>query len=412
MNQLCLIQINCSNNGSTGTIMNSIHAAAIQSGWRSYTICVGTKQARAVATANQLYIRHAIERGFFRKFNKFTGRYGLGFPLATRELLATLERLKPDILQIHNLHHHFFDIGKLFDYIKENHIRVVWTLHDCWPFTGLCTHFQISGCEKWQTGCYNCPSLRGYPTIYLDHTKQLYELKKAWFCGIPRMQLVATSAWMAGLVKQSFLKEYPLSVLHHGIDHSVFRPTPGSLASENGWTGKFVVLGVAFVWSHTKGIDVWASLAEHLDDSYQVVLAGEIPAGYRVPPNVCCLGKIADKQKLAELFSAADVFFNPTREEALGLVNVEALACQTPVITFRTGGTTECVDETCGVLLDDCRWEAAYEVISRMRSGVLRFSPEACAKKSMEFTEQKQQQTYMDIYRRLIEPLGEQGKQV
>jgi len=224
------------------------------------------------------------------------------------------------------------------------------------------------------------------------------------------MQLIATSQWMAGLVKQSFLKEYPLAILHHGIDHSVFRPTPDTLASENGWTGKFVVLGVAFVWSYAKGIDVWASLAEHLDESYQIVLAGEIPAGYQLPSNVCCLGKIADKRKLAELFSTADVFFNPTREEALGLVNVESLACQTPVITFRTGGTAECVDETCGVLLDDCRWEAAYEVISRMRSGDLHFSPEACAKKSMEFTEQKQQQTYMDIYRRLAEPLGEQGK--
>ena len=404
MQQLCLVQINCSHNGSTGTIMNSIHAAAVQSGWRSYTICVGTKQARAAALANQIYIRQAIERGFYRKFNKLTGRYGLGFPLATRELLAVLDRLKPDLLQLHNLHHHFFDIGSLFTYIKKHDIRVVWTLHDCWPFTGLCTHFQISGCKKWQIGCYKCPSLRGYPTIYLDQTKKLYSLKKKWFCSVPHMQLVATSEWMAGLVKQSFLKDYSVSVLHHGIDHSVFRPTSSALAYENDWTGKFVVLGVAFIWSYAKGIDVYASLAEHLDESYQIVLVGEIPEGYQLPPNVCCLGKIADKRKIAELFSAADVFFNPTREEALGLVNVESLACQTPVVTFRTGGTAECVDETCGVLLDDCRWEAAYEVIRRMRNGELRFSSEACTKKSMEFTEQNQQQTYLEIYRRMTEP--------
>lgn len=408
MKPLCLVQINCSHNGSTGTIMKSIHAATMLSGWQSYMICAGTRQARERAVTNQICINHIIERGFFRKFNKFTGWYGLGFPLATRELLSQLDRLKPDILQLHNLHHHFFDIGALFAYIKKHDIRVVWTLHDCWPFTGLCTHFQISGCEKWQTGCYNCPSLRDYPTIYMDCTKQLYSLKKKWFCGVPCMQLVATSTWMAGLVKQSFLQDYSISVLHHGIDHAVFQPRSSALASENDWAGKFIVLGVAFVWSYAKGIDVWTSLAEHLDESYQVVLAGEIPTGYRLPPNVCCLGKIADKQKLAGLFSTADVFFNPTREEALGLVNVEALACQTPVIAFRVGGTSECVDETCGVLLDDCRWEAAYEVISRLRSGELRFSPKACAKKSMEFNEQKQQQTYMDIYRRLTEPLGEQ----
>ena len=214
------------------------------------------------------------------------------------------------------------------------------------------------------------------------------------------MRLVATSHWMEGLIRQSFLKDYPVTVLHHGIDLSVFRPAEGAPARNARRGGKVVVLGAAFTWTHAKGLDVWASLAERLDDRFRIVLAGAMPEGVTFPQNVTCLGRIGDARRLAEEFAGADVFFNPTREEALGLVNVEALACGTPVITFDTGGSPECVDPDCGVVLDQPTWEAALTVLNRMADGELVFREEACLRKAAEFDERRQLGTYLELYGR------------
>ena len=347
-----VVSINLGNIGSTGTIAKSIARAAQKEG---ITVFQAYPRSASNVPENDTDILIGNER--LRWFSiaaaVVTGFNGCFTPAATFRFLRRLDRISPDIIHLHNLHNTYINIPMLFHYIKKRNIRVVWTLHDCWAFTGQCPYFTMAKCKKWKTGCYDCPQYRKYPSSYVDQTKIMWKLKKKWFNGVSDMVIVTPSEWLKNLVKQSFLKDYPVKVIHNGIDPAVFKPTPSDFRKKYGiGGGDFVILGAAYGWSDRKGFDIFIELAERLDKKYRICLVGTDDAADRViPDNVISIHVTSDQHELAGIYSAADVFVNPTREEVFGMVNVEALACGTPVITFDTGGSVECVDKESGAVV-------------------------------------------------------------
>lgn len=382
-----LLQINGGVFGSTGNIMFGIAKKAEEAGFETMCISPITSTNRN-REPKYPYVKIGTydSRRVSVMLSRITGYNGCFARSSTRKLLKTISEFAPDVIHLHNLHDSYINLPMLFGYIKKHNIRTFWTLHDCWSFTGHCVHFTISGCDKWKNGCYGCPSYKNYPTSYLDNSKKMYRLKKKWFCGVGDMTLITPSKWLNDLVKQSFLKDYPTVVVNNGIDLNVFKPTESSFRNKYGLEDKKVVLGVSFGWGYSKGLDVFIDLAKRLPEDYKVVLVGTNEnTDKELPESIISIHQTQNQAELAEIYSAADVLANPTREEMFGLVNVEALACGTPVVTFRTGGSPECVDESCGSVVD-------YNDKDAMLSEILRicedkpYSKEECLERAKKFS--------------------------
>lgn len=326
------------------------------------------------------------------------GRNGCYSKQGTKQLVKKLQEFQPDILHLHNLHSFCIHFPTLFRYIKKNNIHVVWTLHDCWTFTGQCPHFDMFGCDKWKTGCHHCEQPMTYPKSRIDNSKHMYKLKKKWFTGVKDMTLVAPSKWLANLTRESFLKEYPVKVIYNGIDLSVFQPTENDFRKKYGCEDKKILLGVAFGWGKRKGLDVFLELAKRLPDDYQIVLVGTDEAvDQKLPANILSIHRTNNQQELAQIYTAADLFVNPTREETLGLVNAEAIACGTPVLTFRTGGSPEIPDDSCGAVVEKNDVDAMEKQIIRICEDEP-YSKAACLKRAEQFAAADRFGEYIKLY--------------
>ena len=259
----------------------------------------------------------------------------------------------------------------------------------------------MAKCDKWKTGCFECPNHRYYPDTYVDRTQKMYNLKKEWFCGVKNMTIVTPSQWLADLVGQSFLKDYPVKVINNGIDLDIFKPTDSDIRKKYGCEDSFVLLGVAFDWGVKKGLDVFIELAEKLDDSYKIILVGtndEIDK--TLPKNIISIHRTQNQRELAQVYSAADLFVNPTREENYPTVNMEALACGTPVLTFRTGGSPEIIDRTCGSVVDCNDTVAMINEIVRISKDTP-YSMKACLNRAMTFSMSDKFNEYIELYEQL-----------
>ena len=271
--------------------------------------------------------------------------HGFGSKNATKKFLTWAEKYNPDLVWLHNIHGYYINVEMLFAWLKTRpHMQVKWTLHDCWPFTGHCPHFTMANCNKWQTHCENCPRLRRYPAAFWDNSYNNFERKKAAFTGVKNMHLITPSKWLAGLLKQSFLKEYPVQVIYNTVDKNIFKPTPSNFRQKYGIENKKIILGVASVWDDTKGLKDFMELAKILDEKHIIVLVGLTEKQLKnLPSNCIGIKRTNSPQKLAGIYTAADVFFNPTYEDNYPTVNLEAQACGTPVITYDTGGAGETI---------------------------------------------------------------------
>ena len=268
---------------------------------------------------------------------------GLGSHSATKRFLEWVEHYDPDVIHLHNLHGYYINIELLFDYLRTCGKKILWTLHDCWAFTGHAAYCEAANCEKWADGCSNCPKINDYPKSVLDRSRENWERKRALMDGIPNLRIVVPSEWLAGLVRRSFLGQYPVSVIHNGIDTGVFHPTESGLRAALGLEGRRVILGVASTWDARKGLQDFFKLHELLDQTqYKIVLVGLSPEQIeQLPDGILGFAGTDSVSQLAELYSLADVFVNPTYEDNYPTTNLEAIACGTPVITYRTGGSPE-----------------------------------------------------------------------
>ncbi len=399
-----IAEINSVYRGSTGKIACQIAEKAIN-GRQQVMLCV--PKGRHNKTAPAEYIRlfgSRFSEDIHIILYRLTGFTGCFSRFSTKRLLKTFDRYKPDLIHLHNLHNCYINLKMLFGYIKKRNIPVIWTLHDCWAFTGRCPHFIMSKCDKWKTGCADCPYPKSaYPQTFFDRTDKMYRLKKEWFTGIEKLTLVTPSRWLADLVKSSFLKDYPVKVINNGIDLSVFKPTESDFRQRRQIGEKFMLLGVADSWGRRKGLDVFSTLAKTLDGSkYQIVLVGtDAESENLLPDNIICIPRTQNQQQLAEIYTAADLFVNPTREENYPTVNMESIACGTPVLTFKTGGSPECIDETCGAAVDCDDTEALIaEIICICEEKP--YTPDACLKRAKAFDKDKLFGEYLNLYENRI----------
>ena len=400
-----VVQINLSCTwGSTGKICDAVSRLLDGQGIENYIFYTygGNPQGR------ENYIRYGnwcYEKPQALKSRVF-GNYGFNSILATRWLIHRLEQIGPDIVHVHNIHSHDCHFGMLFRYLREKGIKVYYTFHDCWAFTGYCPHFAMAGCDRWQTGCGNCVLRRRY-SWFFDRSAKNYARKRQALEGLD-LTVITPSDWLAGLVKQSFLKDRPVKVIHNGIDLSVFQPTPSEFREKHGFVGKKLILGVAMGWGPAKGLDVFCELAERLPEEYRVVLIGtDDKVDATLPANVLSIHRTQNQRELAEIYTAADLFVNPTREDTYPTVNMEALACGTPVLTFRTGGSPEILDDSCGSVVDGDDVEALLGEI--LRIGKERpYTEEACVRRAEAFDKNQRFKEYVELYER-IDVTGAQG---
>ena len=332
--------------GSTGRICTDLAEMLEQKGHK-VKIAYGREsvppqyQKYAVRIGNDIDCKiHGIATRVF-------DRHGFASKNSTKEFLAWAEKYDPDVLHLHNLHGYYINIEMLFEWIKSRpNMKVIWTLHDCWAFTGHCSHFSYVKCNKWKNQCKNCPQKSEYPaSCFIDNSENNFIRKRNAFTGVKNMTIVTPSKWLAGLVKQSFLKEYPVKVIHNGIDTDVFKPTPSNFRKKYHLENKKIILGVASTWDKRKGFEDFIKLAGMLDDTYRIVLVGLSAKQMRIiPDKIVGIMRTNNTKELAAIYTAADVFLNLSCEETFGLTTVEAMACGTPAIVLDKTALPEIVD--------------------------------------------------------------------
>ncbi|MCA4563338.1 glycosyltransferase [Bacteroides xylanisolvens] len=335
---------------------------------------------------------------------KFLDLHGL---LSTKQTKALVERIKeyqPDIIHLHNIHGYFCNFKVLFEYLDIIDTPIVWTMHDCWPFTGRCFHFVGANCYKWKTGCYDCQSEAGYTVSkYVDRSKSFYELKKRLFSSVKNMTMVPVSNWQATFLKDSFLKNCNVHTIHNGVDLKKFLPVDGvRLREKHQLEGKFVLLGVASPWNMRKGLGDFCKLRLMLSFDFAIILVGLKPEQMeKLPEGIIGISRTESQRELAEYYSMADVFVNLTYLDTFPTVNLEALACGTPVLTYKTGGSPEAVDEQTGVVVEQRDLKEVVRVLCSMKRD--KFSSSACRKRAEElFDKDKCFESYIELYDSLI----------
>ena len=326
---------------STGRICTDL-AAALEEQGHEVKIAYGREEVPeqfkkyAVRIGNDLDVKlHGL------KARLFDG-CGFGSKKATEKFIEWVKEFDPDVIHLHNLHGYYINIEVLFDYLRTCRKRIIWTLHDCWAFTGHAAFCEAANCERWITGCYDCPKKNDYPASLFDKSTENWKKKKNLMEGIPNLTIVTPSEWLANLVRNSFLAQYPVLVIHNGLNTSVFKPTDSDVKERLGLQNKKIVLGVAALWEKRKGLDDFISISKMLPTQYQVVLVGLSRKQVRyLPKAIVGIERTNSVNELVELYTAADVYVNPTYEDNYPTTNLEAIACGTPVITYNTGGSGE-----------------------------------------------------------------------
>jgi glycosyltransferase involved in cell wall biosynthesis len=330
--------------------------------------------------------------------SRITDRQGFYSKSATRNLVRYIKTYDPDIIHLHNLHGYYLNLPILFKFLAEYGKPVVWTLHDCWAFTGHCAYFDFIGCSKWKDGCNQCPQKNEYPSSLLfDRSKRNWEQKKELIASIENLTIVTPSAWLAGLVRQSFMGDRSIQVIHNGIDLDVFKPTSSSWKQEHG-IDKPIVLACASQWGKRKGYEDVKKLADMLP-KFQIVIVGVSEQQQKaLPKNIVSIQRTNDIQELVELYSAAEVLVNPTYEDNFPTVNLEALACGTPVITYNTGGSPESLDNECGIVVKKGNLQALAMATRRViADSKIKYS-EACISRAQEFGKNEKFEEYFKIF--------------
>ena len=384
--------------GSTGRIAADLSELLQRCG---HECCIAFGRSLAPPGITSYKFESSLGVGMHALLSRLTGGHGLYSRFATDNLIKFIAQYNPDIVQLHNIHGYFLNFPKLFDFLSRLKIPVVWTFHDCWPFTGHCAHFDYAGCNKWMQQCYKCEQIDRYPqSLFIDRTTKNFELKKKLFLSLEQLKIITPSKWLLELVKDSFFRGIDAVVVNNGIDLNIFNPTQSDFRTRYNIHNKTMILGVSSVWTAMKGYYDFIKLADVVDHSTcQLVMVGLDRFQIRaLPKSIIGLPRTDDVKELAKLYTAADVFFNPTYQEVLGLTNLEALACKTPVITYRTGGSPECLNEKCGFVIERGDYKSILSLLPQIKS----ISSNYCREFSKKFDKHKKYLEYLKIYESLI----------
>jgi putative colanic acid biosynthesis glycosyltransferase len=400
-----LLQINTVvNSGSTGRIAEEIGQIAIIQGWKSF-IAFGRHERAShsqlikIGTEWDINI-HGIQTRLF-------DRHGLGSKSATQTLIKQIVAIKPDVIHLHNIHGYYLNIEVLFKFLNNTHIPVVWTLHDCWPFTGHCVHFDFVGCNKWLSQCNRCPQTRTYPTsIFLDRSKQNFLLKKELFTGVQNLTLVPVSNWSAKLVKLSFLKDYPVQIINNGVNTEIFKPIPTqNRLNKYNLHSKFSLLGVANIWSSRKGLKDYIELSQKIDINCQIILVGvTLEQRKKLPENIIGIERTDNINELVELYSLSDIVLNLSYEETFGLTTVEGFACGTPGIVYNSTASPELITSDTGIIVEKGNINELHAAILKVKKNGKSHYSKACRERAIHlYNKSDRFQDYIDLYQNIVE---------
>lgn len=394
--KLKLLQINECLNYSTGKITQSIGDAALSESWDSW-IAYSVREPYHPSNSKLIKVGCQIDPYIHYAENWLFDREGLSSRKATKNLIEKIKEISPDIVQLHNIHDHWLNYQFIFEYLNTTNIKVVWTFHDCWAFTGHCFHFVAKGCKRWKTECHDCPLQKEYPKTLLDRSKKNFKLKKRLFTSNPNLTIVGCSNWMADLVRQSFLKDKRIEVIHNGIDLNVFKPSGIKPDDE-----KFRVLAVSNVWNKEKGYYDILKLRKYLPSDYEIIIVGVTADQLKeLPKGIKGIQRTQNLKELVDLYSSSDVLINPTYADTFPTINIEALACGSPVITYKTGGSPEIIDEKTGIVVEQGNLEALTKAITSLKDNPL--DSEECRKRAETlFNKEERFKEYIKLYEQLL----------
>ncbi len=332
--------------------------------------------------------------------SRITDRHAFYSASATKKLIADIKQYDPDVIHLHNLHGYYVNIALLFDFLSSYGKPVVWTLHDCWAFTGHCAFFESIGCDKWKTQCSSCPQKKVYPaSLFADSSVKNHKDKKRLFTSVPDMTVITPSKWLAGLTKQSCLGKYDIRVIPNGINLTSFKPTHSEIRGKYGLQDKKILLGVAGVWTEYKGLPDFTELNKILPEEYVIVLVGLTNKQIeQLPDGIVGIARTESAEELAAFYTQAHAFINPTYEDNFPTTNLEALACGTPVFTYQTGGSVESVFENCGAIVPktkDIAQNAAAMLQAVLTTGT---DTQSCLLQAQNYDKFEQFEKYISLY--------------
>jgi len=387
--------------GSTGRIVADLHEMLTETGFEC-KIAFGRGRAYRIPVGDTIKIGNEADIRYHALMTRITDRTGFYSKSATSRLIGKIKEYDPDIIHLHNLHGYYINTDLLFGYLKESGKPIIWTLHDCWAFTGHCAHFDYIGCGKWKTACCNCAQKTAYPkSVFFDNSETNFRKKKELFTSVENMVLVTPSNWLAGLVRESFFRQFQVKVINNGIDLQVFQKRESDFRHKHNLQNTFIMLGVANVWTKSKGFDVFIELAGKLGENQKIVLIGLPEKRIKgLPDSIIGIARTSSLNELADIYSAADVFINPSREDTFGLVNVEALACGLPVIAYNTSGSAEIICENCGITVERDDVIGIADSINRIRAGD--FSADMSRKCALKYDKAAKYTEYLELYREIV----------
>lgn len=400
---MVLLQINVdANNGSNGSIARDIGTIAIKKGWESY-IAYGRKympsDSKLIRVGNDFDVKlHGLMTRLF-------DAHGLASIYTTKKFLRKVNRIKPDIVHLHNIHGYYINYKLLFEYLLEQDIPVVWTFHDCWPFTGHCGYFESVGCTRWKSGCYECPLSKAYPkSWFFDFSKSAYLLKKRLFTANPQLQVVTVSNWLKGLVKESFFFNHSVHVVYDGIDTDSFIYRESSLREQYGLKGRFVLLSAAANWSSSKGWNDYIELSSLLPEDCVIMLVGVTDKQRKeLPEKIIAVPRQESKELLAQYYSMADILLNLSYQETFGMTTAEAMACGTPGISYNRTASPELLTPETGIVVEAGNMQQILDAISLIKENGKSYYSKACRQRILDnFDFKKVNEKYFDIYDKII----------
>lgn len=399
-----LLQINVdANNGSNGGIARDIGKLVHENGWKSYIAYgrakVPNNTSELIHIGNKLscYL-HGIESRLF-------DNHGLASRIATLRFLRQIDKIKPDVVQLHNIHGYYINYKYLFKYLEKHNIPTVWSFHDCWAMTGHCSHFIGVNCEKWKTECNGCPLKSWYPkSLIVDRSKQNYRIKKSVFASQSNLTIIPTSKWNESVVADSFLKNLPRHLIYNGVDLDLFKPTDSDLRSKLHLEGKFVMIGVATAWSKSKGLEDYYKLADRLPDDCQILLVGlNDELMQSIPSNIMGIKRTDSVQQLVQYYSMADLVLNLSYMETFGMTTVEGYACGTPCVSYNRTACPELIYPETGKVVEAGNIDMLVDAIKEIKYKGKQSYSSACRTRAVEsFDKQKNFRQYLDIYNELL----------
>lgn len=399
-----LLQINVtSNKGSTGIISEYIGETAISKGWESY---IAFGRSNNPGKSISIKIGSVLEVFYHGFISRIFDKHGYGSKFATRRLVKKIKKIKPDIIQLHNLHGYYINIFILFEYLFKSNIPVVWTLHDCWALTGHCSHFDFIGCEKWKTECFKCPQKLEYPSsLFLDNSKRNFHHKNSLFNSLNNLTLVSVSKWLDMIVSKSFLTNIPRRIIYNGVDLKKFKPSYNvNLLKRFNSNDKFIILGVSSLWSEKKGFSDFIKLSSLIEKDSLIILVGLNKSQInKLPSNIIGIEKTKSQEELSDLFSLSDVFVSLSVEESFGLTIAESMSCGVPAIVYNSTATPELVDEKTGIIVDKKNIIQLVKAVNEVKRNGKLFYSKACRHRALElFDAKKVSLEYLTVYNKIL----------